>query len=286
MDLSIIIVSWNVKEKIKENLQALYKSKGDFSFEIIVVDNNSADDTVAMIRQEFSQVKVIINQENLGFAKANNQGIKIAQGNFVLLLNPDMRVNDDTLSNMLNWMQNNTQAAVASCKLIDDENKIIKHVRRFPSFIDQLAIVLKLPHFFPNILKKYIREDFNYEETTAVDSVRGGFMLIKKETIEKVGLLDEQYFLWFEEVDFCLRVKKSGREVWYAPVATCRDHIGQSFKQVATLQKQKYFRDSMLKYFKKWQPSWQYWILRCAWWIGLFISLLAVKNKRQSKART
>jgi GT2 family glycosyltransferase len=286
MDLSIIIVSWNVKDKLKENLKALYKSQGDFSFEVIVVDNNSADATVATIKQEFPQVKLIANQDNFGFAKANNQGIKIAQGNFILLLNPDMRVNNDTLVNVLNWMKNNSRAAVASCELIDDENKIIKHIRRFPNFSDQLAIVLKLPHFFPNILKKYIREDFNYEEAAAVDSVRGGFMLIRKETIEKVGLLDEQYFLWFEEVDFCLRVKKSDGEVWYTPVAICHDHIGQSFNQVATIKKQQYFRDSMLKYFRKWHPGWQYWILWCAWWIGLFLTAVGEVIRFKKKAKT
>ncbi len=270
MDLSIVIVSWNVSEKLRENLLALYKSQGNFSFEIIVADNNSHDDTVAMVKKEFPQVKLVVNDQNFGFGKANNQGIKIAQGNFILLLNPDMQVKSDTLLIMLDWMKDNPSASVASCKLINEQGKIIKHVCRFPTLFDQLAIVLKLPHFFPRILKNYIRENFDYSKLSIVDSVRGGFMMIRKETIEKVGTFDEQYFLWFEEVDLCLMIKKAGGEVWYTPVTECVDAVGQSFQQVDTMTKQKYFRDSMLKYFSKWHPLWQYWVLWCAWWMGLF----------------
>lgn len=286
MDLSIIIVSWNVQDKLKENLKALYKSQGDFSFEIIVVDNNSADKTAEMIKNEFPQVKIIANSNNLGFAKANNQALKIAQGNFILLLNPDMQVNSFTLFNMLNWMSINQRAAVASCKLLDKDNGTIKHVRRFPSFFDQLAIALKLPHFFQGILKNYILEDFDYEQASVVDSIRGGFMMIRKNVVDKVGLFDESFFLWFEEVDFCRRVKKANMQVWYTPAAVCVDYVGQSFAQVETLTKQKYFRDSMLKYFRKWYPFWQHWILWCAWWFGLFFSWAAIKNKKNSKANT
>ena len=286
MDLSIVIVSWNVSQKLKENLKTLYAGQGDFSYEVFVVDNNSHDDTVNMIKKEFPQVKLIVNDRNLGFGKANNQGIKQAQGNFILLLNPDMQVRSDTLQKMLEWMKSNSSASLASCRLIDEQGEIIKHVRCFPALSDQLAIVLKLPHFFPKILRNYIREDFDYNNAAIVDSVRGGFMLLSREAIEKVGVFDERYFVWFEEVDLCLRIKKAGGEVWYTPVAECIDAIGQSFQQVDTMTKQKYFRDSMLKYFKKWQPLWQYLILWCAWWVGLLMSRVAVKNNLQSKAKT
>jgi GT2 family glycosyltransferase len=286
MDLSVIIVSWNVSDKLKNNLLTLHKSQGDFNFEVIVVDNDSHDDTVVMVKREFPQIKLIENNQNLGFGKANNQGIKIAQSDFILLLNPDMQVDSGTLLKMLEWMKNNPKASLASCKLINEQGKIIKHVRRFPTLSDQLAIVLKLPHLFPHILRRYIREDFDYSQASVVDSVRGGFMMARREVIEKIGAFDEQYFLWFEEVDLCLRIKKAGGEVWYTPVTECIDAVGQSFKQVETMAKQEYFRDSMLKYFRKWQPSWQYWILWLAWRVGLFLSWVAVKKNLQSKANT
>lgn len=286
MDISIIIVSWNVKEKLRENLLALYNSIGDFSFEVFVVDNNSIDDSTKMVREKFSQVKLIANKENLGFAKANNQAIKLASGRYILLLNPDMKVLQDTLINMINWMDNNLQASVASCKLIDSKNNIIKHVRSFPKLLDQFAIVLKLPHLIPFVLKKYLREDFDYNKEAKVDSIRGSFFMIRKKIQDKVGSLDERYFIWFEEVDYCKRIKEADMEVWYTPVAQCVDYVGQSFQSIKTFKKQKYFRDSQLKYFKKWKPIWQYWLLKIVWIIGIALSFIAEIFNLRSKAKT
>lgn len=278
MDLSIIIVSWNVKEKLKDNLRALYESQ-NANFEVFVVDNNSADGTVEMVKKYYPQVKLIANKENYGFARANNQAIKIADGRYILLLNPDMRVFDDTLSRMISWADRHDRAWVVGCRLLDESARIIKQARRFPELMDQLAIILKIPHIFPTVLNKYLMNDFDYSKAASVDSIRGGFFMIRKEAIKKVGLLDERYFLWFEEVDYCRRVKQAGGQIWYMPTAECIDLIGQSFKQVNLAVKQRYFRDSMLKYFKKWQPSWQYWILRLAWPLGLLIVRLGYKLK-------
>ncbi|MDP2736419.1 MAG: glycosyltransferase family 2 protein [bacterium] len=285
MDLSIIIVSWNVKEKLKDNLRALYESQ-NVNFEVFVVDNNSADGTVEMTKKYYPQVKLIVNRENLGFAKANNQAIKQASGKYILLLNPDMRVFDDTLSNMFSWMNSHENAWVAGCRLLDESARIIKQVRRFPTLLDQLAIILKIPHIFPRVLDKYLRNDFDYSKSASVDSIRGGFFMIRKQAVEKIGLLDEQYFLWFEEVDYCRRVKAAGGQVWYMPTAECIDLMGQSFKQVNLAVKQKYFRDSMLKYFKKWQPHYEYWTLRLAWPIGLLAVWLGEIFKITSRNKT
>jgi GT2 family glycosyltransferase len=302
MDLSVIIVSWNVQEKLKENLRALWQSQGDLRFEVFVVDNNSADATVEMVKKEFPQVKLITNDKNLGFAKANNQGIRQAQGDFILLLNPDMKVRPDTLINMIKWMKENKQAGVAGCHLVDKRGNTVKQVRRFPTVWDQLAIVLKLPHLFPKILNKYLRIDFDYSQPAKVDSIRGGFMMIRTspptpllirrgEVIppwrESRGeVLDERYFLWFEEVDFCCRIYKAGGEVWYTPAAQCLDYVGQSFKQLPRGKTQKYFRNSQLAYFKKWHPAWQYWVLKLTWPLGLFIAWLGDKLNLKSEAKT
>ena len=285
MDLSIIIVSWNVKEKLKDNLRALYESQ-DVNFEVFVVDNNSRDRTVEMVRKNYPQVKLITNSENFGFARANNQAIQQAGGRYILLLNPDMRVFDDTLSRMISWLDRHGQAWVAGCRLIDESARVIRQVRRFPKLTDQLAIILKIPHLFPAVLNKYLNHDFDYAKSAQVDSIRGGFFMIRREALEKIGLLDEQYFLWFEEVDYCRRVKAAGGQVWYMPNAECIDLMGQSFKQVENIVKQRYFRDSMLKYFKKWQPAYEYWLLRLAWPLGLLIAWLGDKLNITSRART
>ena len=272
MDLSIIIVSWNVKELLKKNLKEIFQNTKNIKFEIFVIDNNSQDKTVEMIKKEFPQVNLIVNNYNAGFAKANNQGIKKVKGKYILLLNPDMKVLDNTLENMVNWMNKNKNVGVSGCHLIDNNNRTISHVRKFPTLFDQLMIVLKIPHIFPKVLNKYLMKDFNYNKEAEVDSIRGAFFMIRREVIDKLVGLDERYFIWFEEVDFCKQVYVAGGEVWYTPVAECIDYVGQSFNQVDRKVKQNYFKDSQLKYFKKWHSIWQYFVLKIAWVLGKIIT--------------
>lgn len=290
MNLSIIIVSWNVKEKLRENLIALNKSEGDFNFEIFVVDNNSKDGSAEMVESEFPNIKLIANEENLGFARANNQVLRLysgqAKSKYILLLNPDMRVLPDTLEKIVKWMDEHKEASVAGCHLVDEDGETVPHVRRFPTVWDQLAIILKLPHIFPNLLNKYLRRDFDYNKEAEVNSIRGSFFMIRREVIEKIGLLDEGYFIWFEEVDYCRRVKEAGWKVMYTPSVKCVDYVGKSFAQVKRGVTQKYFRDSMLKYFKKWHPVWQYYILKISWPIGMLFSYLGDILKLKIKTRT
>jgi hypothetical protein len=285
MDLSVVIVSYNVKEKLNNNLQALFKSQGDFSFEVFVVDNNSQDGSAEMVEKKFPQVKLIKNEDNLGFSKANNIAIKQSKGNFILLLNPDMQVFEDTLKKSLNFAKSNPKAIVSSCKLVDEKNNIIRHIRRFPKFFDQLMIILKVPHVFPKVLNKYLISDFDYNRSQKVDSVRGSFFMINKNEFKRLSgqdlpLLDERYFVWFEEVDFCKNIYRLGGEVWYNSEVKCLDYVGQSFSLLKRIKAQKLFRDSMLKYFEKWQARWQYFLLKIFWLIGMFFTFLFYKDKK------
>lgn len=288
MDLSIVIVSYNVKDKLRLNLEALFNSLGSFSREIFVVDNASIDGSADMVAELFPEVKLIRNEENLGFARASNIAIKKSQGDFILLLNPDMQVFSETLRDALAFAKQNPQAVVSSGALLNADKKLIKHVRRFPKFWDQLAIILKLPHLFPNLLKSYLYTDFDYNRAQAVDSVRGSFFMINKLSWQKISseptaLLDERYFLWFEEVDFCRQVYKLKGEVWYNPQVFCLDYVGQSFSLLKRGRAQKYFSESMLKYFKKWEAAWQYYVLKFFWPLGkalaIFFSMFIFKKR-------
>lgn len=276
MDLSIIIVSWNVREQLKNNLASLFASEGDFKFEIIVVDNASSDGSADMVAKDFPQVRLIANLDNFGFARANNQALALARGRFYLLLNPDMEVQSYTLINMLSWAEKNPQATISGCRLVN-KGGLVKQIRRFPHFFDQLMIVFKVPHFFPGVLNSYLLPNFNYDKAAKVDTVRGAFFLINVASFKRLApskkiLLDESYFVWFEEVDFCRQIYSLGGEVWYTPEATCVDNVGQSFKQLPRGQAQRYFRDSMLTYFRKWEPQWQARLLFFSWrLISLFI---------------
>jgi len=219
-----------------------------------VVDNNSSDRTVELVKK-FSNVKLIANKENKGFGGGNNQGVEIAKGRFILFLNPDMKVGMNTLDRMVNYMVQNEDVGIAGCKLINEKGEInlATTPRRFPTIWNQLAIVFKLHHLFPNILNRYLFRDFDASREQEVDSVQGSFMIVRRELIDKLGWgFDPRYFVWFDDVDLCREAKKHGYKVMYAPVGTCVDYAGDSFKKRSTWWKQKQFTKSMLKYFLKW----------------------------------
>jgi len=303
MDLSIIIVSWNVCQKLEENLERLFASKkinfsdknrrNFFKAEVFVIDNNSSDDSVYMLRKKFPLVKLISNQENFGFARANNQAIKRAKGDFILLLNPDMKVFENTLEKMIDWMHQKSAVSVATCKLVNQNNQVVRdNVRKFPKFLDQILIIFKIPHLFPRIIKKYRQLDFDYDKEARVDSVRGAFFFIRRNFVESVcdaldnnislPFLDEKYFLWFEEVDFCKQVYKKGGQVWYTPITKCVNYIGSSFSQVDNLQKQKYFSRSMIVYFSKWHSVFSVFLLKISWLVVLsFYNLVNLFTRKK-----
>lgn len=263
MNLSVITVTWNSAKLIGEQIDSVKNGCQNISFEEIVVDNGSTDGTAELISEKFPHVKIIKNEKNLGFASPNNMAAKISTGEFLLFLNPDMRVEAGSLDKIVEWMKNNVDVGLASCRLVD-ENGILNadaQPRRFPGVLDQLAIILKLPHLFPSILNHYMFAGFDADKEQEVDSVRGSFMIMRRDVFEKIGFaFDPRYFIWFEDVDICREVKKIGYKVVHTPVISCVDYIGQSFKQRTTLWKQKNFTKSMLQYFQKWEP-WYKWML-------------------------
>lgn len=284
MDLSIITVPWNVKDLVRKNFQAIYSRTSNIEFEVISVDNNSQDGTKDMIRFEFPQVKAILNDYNAGFSKANNQGIKISKGRYVLLLNPDMQVHEGTLEGMVRWMDANPEAGIAGCKLTKENGEIVPHVRHYPGLFDQMAVILKLPHLFPTILNHYMWRDFDYSCEQEVDSIRGSFFMIRREVLDKLGGLDERYFIWFEEVDFCRQAKEAGWKVMYTPSVECIDYVGKSFAQVPGGKLQKIFQASMTLYFKKWHSRWQTCVIRLTWPIGrMMYAVLKIINFKKKE---
>lgn len=280
VDVSIITVSWNIASLLRKSLQAIFENTKGITFEVWVVDNASLDGTQGMVQREFPQVRCILNEKNQGFAKANNQAIRKANGRYILLLNPDMRVFPDTLSQMVSWMDTHATVGIAGCHLIREDGTTVPHVRRFPRLADQVAIVTKIAHVFPVLLDGYLMRDFDYTKEAEVDSIRGSFFMIRREVLEGVGLLDEQYFVWFEEVDYCKRVKQAGWQVMYTPAVRCVDYVGKSFEQLQRFNTQKLFTESMVKYFKKWHPRFESLILTGARPIGLSLAWLVDRFRR------
>ena len=261
-DICIIIVSWNVADLLAKNLDTLRKSAGNVTARIVVVDNASTDGTVRSL-QDASDVLVIANAENAGFAHAVDQGMAIAHSRHVLLLNPDMRVSTDALQRTVDELDRHADIGVLGCRLLNDDGTVLRSVRRLPDVWSQLAILLKLPHLVPSLTSRYLFTDLDDAKAQDVPSVRGSFFAISHAALAKVGTMDERFFIWFEEVDYCKRTFDAGLRVRYEPSITAVDLVGRSFVQRRRYWRQREFTRSMARYFWKWHPGWQAVLISC-----------------------
>lgn len=267
--ISVIIVSWNVSALLKRCLHSLI-SFSKLPIEIFVVDNASRDATLAMLSemkikflQESLPLHIIVNEANIGFSRANNIAIKKSRGKYILLLNPDAEIMKNTLITMVQFFHEHGQCAIAGCKILNPDNTQQLSVRNFPEFFSQALILLKLHHIFPLLppLKKYFRTDFDYSVSQEIEQPMGAFFMFEKKLIEQIGYFDENFHLWFEEVDFCKRAEKIGLKNYYVADASILHWGGSSFKQLFPLKKQRIFNASLLYYFKKHNGLLQYFAL-------------------------
>jgi GT2 family glycosyltransferase len=249
MDLSIIIVTWNVSDCLKQCLDSIFRNQEDLALEVILIDNNSSDNTIDLVKRDFPQVKLIANSKNLGFAKACNQGLAIAQGKFLLLLNPDTKIIGDCLKKVIEFMDKNSQVGIAGCQILNPDNTLQPSVRNFPNFLVHIGMMFKLHHFIP--FTHYFAREFDYHQTSDVEQIMGAFMMIKRSAFNQLGYMDEKYFLWFEEVDYCYQAKEKGIKVVYTPVGKIIHYGAQSFGQRGSVKKQYYFCLSRLRYLYK-----------------------------------
>lgn len=252
-DLSIIIVNWNTRGLLKSCLGSIKRYCQAVSFEIIVIDNASADGSAEMVEKDFPDATLIKSNENIGFAAANNIGIKKAQGRHTLLLNSDTELISDAPSRMVSYLDNHKDIGVLGCRLLNRDRSLQPSVRRFPDFISQALILLKLHRLFPQlrVMRRYRAEKFDYSRTQAVDQVMGACFMIPGGVIDRVGLLDERYWIWFEEVDYCRMAKDKGFRIVFLSDAEVVHHGGSSFAQQLSLAKQRRYNESLLRYFWK-----------------------------------
>ena len=279
MRISIIIVNWNTASLLEKCLDSIFNYAQNIDYEIIVIDNASNDASqkfLSQIQNQNDKIKIIFNEKNLGFARAVNQGTKIASGKYVLLLNPDTEIKKNTLENIIEWMGKNPHCGVCGGKILNPDGTTQPSVRRFPDLFSQSLILLKIHQFLINFLslRRYFVLDFDYSKTQEVDQVMGAFFMIRKETIDRVGFFDENFFLWFEEVDFCKRVKETGWKIYYYPEAEIIHRGGASFSQVFSVKNQWQFNKSLLYYFKKHHCFLSYLTLLSISPISLFFSLV------------
>jgi N-acetylglucosaminyl-diphospho-decaprenol L-rhamnosyltransferase len=262
-DLGIIIVNWNTCTYLERCLQTVFASEGDFSFQVVVVDNASTDGSPDMVREKFPQVRLIVLNENLGYPKGNNVGLRdlgyrgagdddADAPRYALLLNPDTEVPPDSLYRMVKFMDSRPDIGVAGPKLLLQDGSLDKACRRgFPTPMVSIYHFAGLAKLFPKN-ERFGRYNMTFadpDDELEVDAVVGAYMQIRKEAIAQVGLLDEIFFMYAEDIDWCYRIKEAGWKVWYyAPVTVY--HIKRAASRQSPKAQFEFWR-AMLIFYRK-----------------------------------
>lgn len=246
----MIVVSWNVRDSLRQCLASILASRG-IQPRVVVIDNGSADGSVEMVRAEFPDVRLIKNQTNRGFAAAVNQGLAQHSSGHVALINCDLKLEPETIRTLLDWFQRLPQVGIAGPMLRYEDESLQPSVKRFPRWQDLALVLSKLPNLIPGIAQRYQAADFNYSKTQVVDQVMGSCFLIRDELLKVLPRFDEQYFIWFEEVDYCLTAKALGWQTLYVAEAQAIHGRGQSFQQHPVTTKQRFLRQSIRYYVRK-----------------------------------
>lgn len=276
MDLSIIIVNYNTCRLTLDCLRSVYDSKTDYQFEVLVVDNASADDSVEVISREFPQVTLITNIENTGFAKANNQAIAVSSGRYVLLLNSDTILQPDTLQTMVSLMDRRSDLGASGCKIILPDGSLDKACKRgFPTPSASFYYTFGFSRLFPNNprFNQYQLGYLDPNETYPIDCLVGAFMLVRRETIDEVGMLDETFFMYGEDIDWCYRIKQAGWGIQYEPATYIVHYKGASSRR-KPLKIIYEFHRAMWVFHRKHYRKQYSWLTNAAVFSGITIKFL------------
>lgn len=253
-DVSIIIVSWNVRDLLRDCLGAVEEglAQGQLAGEVIVVDNDSHDDSPGMVRTQFPAVRLIVNPTNLGFTKGNNQGLRESRGRYVLLLNPDTRVTPSSVRDMVDYLDAHPAVGVVGPRLLFPDGTVQSSRRRFPTMATGFLESTPLQRFFADnvVLRRYYVTDRSPYDEQEVDWLVGACLMVRRAAWERVGLLDEGFFMYSEELDWCRRLKADGWRVVYLPWSRVVHYEAKSSAQ-SVLARQQHFHDSKVRYFQK-----------------------------------
>lgn len=258
--ISVIIVSFNTAHLLRRCLTELYTRSPDVEMEVFLVDNNSEDDSVAMVRREFPQVELIANQENLGFAAANNQAWRRSKGDFILLLNPDAFVKQDAVSCAVKFLENHPECGICGGRLVKPDGTLDPSARKFPTFLNKFFVLSGWSSRFPHskLFSGHNFGNFDHNSVMEVDWVPGTFTMYRREMLEQTGLFDERFYIYYEETDLCQTAKKHGWKVYFLPTAEIVHVGGASSKtrkehafDTAALQVTRFRMRSEWLYFRK-----------------------------------
>ena len=228
--VSVVIVVWNAKKYVLECLDSLHNHSGQACSEIIVVDNASTDGTPELIERLYPEIKLIRNAENLGFAKANNIGIAASSGDYICLVNSDVKFISDSISALLQYLGQNPRIAMVGPKMLTPDGEVARSTMRFPTLWNYFCRALGLDIVFKRsrAFGGFLMSDFDHQSTAAVEVLNGWFLLVRRSAIDRVGVLDPQFFMYGEDVDWCYRFRQAGERVVFLAGAEAIHYGGAS----------------------------------------------------------
>ena len=263
LTLSVCIVNWNTRDLLLGALASIFGAPPAFPFEVIVADNASSDGSAAAVSARFPDVVLIANADNKGYAEGNNQAISAAQGAYILLLNPDVILPPGALDKAVAFMEEHKDAGAIGARQIYPDGRVQRSVRGFPSPLAVLWELLGLSRLFPGsrVFGAYRMTWFDYAHVAPVDQPMGTFLLLRRETVEAVGLLDLAFPIFFNEVDWCLRCKRAGWQIYFTPDVEIVHYGGASTAQVGAAMAWESRRGLLRFYAKHYRAPW-FWPFR------------------------
>ena len=254
MDLSICIVSFKARDLLQESLRSIYATIGKLSFEIIVVDNCSEDGTVEMLKSEFPTVQLIVNDENTGYTRPNNQAMRVSKGRYLVIINPDTLVKPGAFETLAAFLDSHPEAGIVGPKVLNRDGTLQKQCRRsearpWDAFCYFSGLSRLYPHDkrFAGYLMTYLDEDLTHE----AQAVSGSCMMIRREVIEQIGFLDEDFFAYQEDSDFCRRARLAGWKIYYNPAAQIVHFAGEGGSGVQPFRSIYVWHRSYYLYYRK-----------------------------------
>jgi GT2 family glycosyltransferase len=252
VDISIIIVSWNAKDYLCKCLESIYETKANLSVEIIVVDNDSSDGSPDAVEKRFPEVKLIRTGKNLGFAGGNNVGIKMASGHHVFLINSDVVLLDNTLVRLAEYLDTHPRVGIVSPRILNGDGSLQHSCRQFPGFRNTICELVALPELFPRspLFSGTFMYWWAHDTERKVDVTVGCFWAVRREALEQVGGLDETFFIYGEDIDWCKRFGQAGWEVVFFP-GTQAIHYGGASSANAPIRFYLEMQKTTLQYWEK-----------------------------------
>jgi GT2 family glycosyltransferase len=290
MDLSVFIVSYNTRELVKECLASIFENSGGIKFEVIVVDNGSSDGTVEVVRSLFPQARLIANDQNLYFTKANNQALRVSRGRYILILNSDTRVEAGTLPKMVAFMDAQPHVGGITCRLVDYQGNLLHNARRFHTPLSMM-LRCEIPSWVfrkSKAIQRYLEiSGWDWQSVRTIDVAEDSCFLVRREALDEIGLYDERLLLYYTEDDLCQRLRRAGWLVMYYPDVQVVHGVHQTARRVGNLPILKIrVRDQAVYCRKYLHFPWSWLVILVSWLdlslVSLFLNVRSVWQRAVS----